>query len=330
MDSAKTSKLYDLQTSRDFYEERYDHGYMDQWPLEKKQRIFDVIRSLDLPAEGDALDFGCGNGVLTEIVRQALPPAWRVYGTDLSSKAVGNAQRRYPSCTFFSGETTASVPERYDFLFTHHVLEHVYDIDETIDLMEGFLKDHAAMLHILPCGNEGSFEHGVCISRTDGINAELQNRFFYDEEGHVRRLTSNQLKSFFMPRGFELSKDFYCYQQAGAIDWITRSDRSFIEMFADPTKARDQQAKRRLSQLRWKLLLVHLLRRPAVAVDNKLRQDRRTLRDCVLIAAGLVLYPFSHLVNRSIKRRADAEWERDRMNPGGSEMFHFYKRKRKA
>jgi 2-polyprenyl-3-methyl-5-hydroxy-6-metoxy-1,4-benzoquinol methylase len=199
MDSQKTSELYDLQVSRDFYEERYDHGYMDEWSVEKKQRVFEVIRSLGLPEKGDALDFGCGNGVLTEVIKQALPPAWNVYGTDLSTIAVENAQERCPSCTFFFAEDkeTKSVPRQYDFLFTHHVLEHVYDIDPMIDIIDNYLKDKAAMLHVLPCGNADSFERGVCLLRKDGIDAKLQNRFFYEDEGHVRRLTGSTRFLFF-------------------------------------------------------------------------------------------------------------------------------------
>lgn len=32
---------------------------MDEWPIDKKQRVFEVIRTLQLPEGGIALDFGC-------------------------------------------------------------------------------------------------------------------------------------------------------------------------------------------------------------------------------------------------------------------------------
>lgn len=100
MKAQKTSHLYDQKQSIEFYEDRYKQGYMDEWPIEKKRKIFEVIQELPLPAKGEALDFGCGNGVLTEIIRQALP-AWKIFGTDLSKKAIDNAKIRYPGCTFF-------------------------------------------------------------------------------------------------------------------------------------------------------------------------------------------------------------------------------------
>jgi predicted TPR repeat methyltransferase len=73
METQKTTQLYDLQRSIDLYESRYEHGYMENYSADVKDRIFGIIRDLRLPEQGDALDFGCGNGVLTEVIRQALP-----------------------------------------------------------------------------------------------------------------------------------------------------------------------------------------------------------------------------------------------------------------
>jgi SAM-dependent methyltransferase len=326
MKEKKTSQLYDMQRSREFYEERYGHGYMDEWSLEKKQRIFEVIRSLDLPERGDALDFGCGNGVLTEVVRQALPTAWKIYGTDLSSTAVENARVRYPACVFFSSDSRDAAPAQYDFLFTHHVLEHVYDLEAIIDAMEGLQKDQAAMLHILPCGNEGSFEHGICRLRSDGINAELQNRYFYEDEGHVRRLTGGQLDLYFIPRGYELAVAYYSHQYFGALDWISQSDKGFIRMFADPSKGRDPDAARALAKLRRRLLWMHYLRYPALLADRKFRKSDKTLFDLALLICAGLLYPFAKPADHYIKWCADREWRDNKSQHKGSEMYHFYKR----
>ncbi len=52
--------------------------------------------------------------------------------------------------------------------------------------MDGYLKPESSMLHFMPCGNEGSYEYNVCLLRSDGINTELENRFFFEDEGHVR------------------------------------------------------------------------------------------------------------------------------------------------
>jgi SAM-dependent methyltransferase len=248
MKQQKTSQLYDKHTAIAFYQERYAHGYMDEWPIEKKRRIFEFIRSLDLPDRGEALDFGCGNGVGTDIIKQALPPGWKVYGTDVSEIAVENAKKRYPECVFFGADDRESTGKRFDFLFTHHVLEHVYNLPQVLKEIDDRMKDKSTILHILPCGNEGSFEHSICVLRKDGINLQLEHRFFFEDEGHVRRLTTEQLSTLCKEKGFILAKECYSNQYYGAIDWITQSGPSFIRTLTDMSSAVDEKAKNNLKK----------------------------------------------------------------------------------
>jgi trans-aconitate methyltransferase len=124
------------------------------------------------------LDFGCGNGVLTDVVRQALSGDWEVLGVDLSEIAVENAKQRYPHCTFFTLDAPELETKKFDLLFTHHVLEHVSDLSQTFQTFHELLNPSSAMLHILPCGNSASFEQRICLWRKEGIDPQLGNRFF--------------------------------------------------------------------------------------------------------------------------------------------------------
>lgn len=132
-------------------------GYAEEHSLEKEQKTFEVISGLELPDIGEVIDFGCGNGVLIDVIRQALP-GWKVYGTDISRIAIDNAKKHHPSCTFFVTGDEKFANKKFDFLFTHHVFEHVYNLHQVIDEMVNYLKVTSAMLHILPYGNEGSFK----------------------------------------------------------------------------------------------------------------------------------------------------------------------------
>ncbi|HVO76667.1 MAG TPA: class I SAM-dependent methyltransferase, partial [Candidatus Bathyarchaeia archaeon] len=228
MNHEQTPRLYDRQASREYYEGRFAEGYMDAWPAATKRRIAELVHGLALADRGEALDFGCGNGVLTDVVRRALPPGWTVYGTDISATAIGNARNRYPSCTFFQSDEAGLAGKKFDLLFSHHVLEHVYDLERTVDDMNGRLKASSAMLHILPCGNAGSFEQRVCLLRMDGIDPGLQNRFFFEDEGHLRRLTTEQFAALWAKRGFVLVQERYTNQHFGAIDWISGRGPAFI------------------------------------------------------------------------------------------------------
>jgi SAM-dependent methyltransferase len=118
MDGQRTADLYNKHASVDFNEERFAKGYLDEWPTERKRRIFELVRSAELTEAGQALDFGCGNGVLTEVVRQALPATWSACGADISAVAIQNARSRYPQCSFFPANDDQLRSKKFDFLFT--------------------------------------------------------------------------------------------------------------------------------------------------------------------------------------------------------------------
>lgn len=319
MNAQTTSALYNRETAIAFYDDRYDHAYMADWPEDKKRRIREVIGEIDLPAEGTALDFGCGNGVFAEVMRRALP-AWRIFGTDISRKAVANAQRRFSACTFFEAGDPRFREMRFDFVFSHHVLEHVPDLEGAIDEITEFLKPNARMLHFLPCGNRGSYEWTICSLRRDGVQTELGNRFFFEDEGHVRRLTTEELTSLFAQRGFWLHKEYYLNHYHGAIDWITRSGLDFVGTFSDPNEAINPRARLRLLGERFRLLLLASLRLDAEAVHKHLARKPKRLKHYALLLMELPLYPLSRFVDAHMKRNARREWERNRTERGGSEM----------
>lgn len=317
--------LYDKNQSTAFYEERYQQGYMDDWPPEKKRRVLEIIQRLPLPEHGDALDFGCGNGVLTEVVRQALP-GWNIYGTDMSATAVASANQRYPGCIFFEPGDEQHGERTFDFLFTNHVIEHVYDLDEVMQEISALLKPSSSMLHFLPCGNAGSFEHQVCQLRTDGSDSKFGNRFFYEDEGHVRRLTSKEFINICESFGFELAQEFYTNQYHGALEWITGSSIRFIRTFSDTDKAIDGAARKRLRKIRKKILILGLLRSPVRMLSQRKNKQERSLLDKLFYLIILALYPLSALVDNHMKQKSDKEWRQQSKQPEASGMCLFLKR----
>lgn len=323
--SMKTDELYDERASRRFYDERYAEGYMEEWPPEKRRRVRELIRGLGLPAAGDALDFGCGNGVFTEVLREALP-GWRVYGTDISAVAVEQARERVRGCAFFEQSDEALAGRKFDFLFTHHVLEHVYDLAEVWRRVIGFMKPASAMLHILPCGNEGSFERELSLLMKGGIEPRRGNRYFFEDTGHVRRLNTDEMRALAAEAGFALAAEYYANQYEGALDWITRNPPEFVRMMTEPARARDEGARRRLARLRRRLLAITLMR---TLLDRArgLRGGGLSPKGYVAALAGLALYPAAALLDRRMKRKAEAEWESRRTDPGGSEMYLYFVRR---
>lgn len=299
---------------------------MDGRPTEKKRRLLEVIRGLGLPDSGEALDFGCGVGEFTYVLRQALPQGWTVYGLDIIRTAVENARRWYPKCAFFMAQDERFKGKRFDFVLTHHVLEHVFDLPHVLSEISDRMKEQSAVLHVLPCGNAGSFEHDICLLRKDGIDPTLGNRFFFEDKGHIRRLTTSQLVDYVCRDGFVLQKEYYSGQYYGAINYFTQRSPHLIAGLTAPSAAKSRQAKKRLRRLRGVLFLLWALRYPAACVEAKIQQRAWRLRHYVVMASALPLYVFAKPMDAYLKQKALQEWNKRRTQRNGSAMYLFFKR----
>ncbi|MEK7760954.1 MAG: class I SAM-dependent methyltransferase [Nitrospirota bacterium] len=308
-----------------FYEERFSRGYMDEWPLERKQRLIDLLKELSLPECGRGLDFGCGNGVLTAVLKEVLPK-WTIEGTDVSETAVHQASIRCPQCRFFVSINDDVVVEPYDFVFTHHVMEHVYDLDRVWAALVRLLKPRAGMLHILPCGNEGSFESQLCKLREGGINRERGNRFFFEDEGHLRRLSTNDLEERATRHGFVLQNEYYANQWYGAVDWITAGSLQFVREISDTSLALDRPSKRRLSKLR-RILLTFGWARFLIAEYNRFQAKRpKRLKHHAFLIGSIPAYLVARWADRFLMRKVRQEWMTQRGRRDGSEMYLYFTR----
>ena len=299
-----------------FYDGRYAKGYMEQWPVDKKTRVFEVIKNLNLPDKGEALDFGCGNGVFTEILKKALPN-WQVYGCDISKIAVYNANKKNLGCIFFVAADDAYKGKKFDFIFSHHVLEHVLDIKETVLEITGRTNNNASMLHILPCGNRDSFEWQICQMVNGGINEKRGGAFFFEYEGHLRRMTTDSCLLEFKAFGFTLAQSFYSNQYYGALNWITRSNPLVILTMCNPLRGKNIKAKLELTLLLCKFIFIAVLRLPYVVYQ---RFDSFLLKLLLFVPS----YTVSVFVDKYIIEKSNKEWEKYKTDSSGSEMYlHF-------
>lgn len=308
-----------------FYNNLYSNGYLDEWPIDKTKRIFEIIETLGLPERGDVLDFGCGNGVFTELLKRALPK-WNVYGVDISVVAIGNAQRRYPGCTFLLLSEINLINKKFDFLFSHHTLEHVADIDNAWNEIDQFLKKESWVLHVLPCGNKGSFEYNICLQVKDGIDRNLQGRFYFEDKSHLRRLTTEKMNDLAKQYNFILKNDFYGNHFWGALDWITLASPSVILDITDLKKAKDKISVSILLYLCVIFGAIKFIRFPANMIDykkNKMKKYEYFIFSLLL----LIYYPISKLVNIFLKYMSRYEWRYLKSKKNGSEMYlHYYRR----
>jgi ubiquinone/menaquinone biosynthesis C-methylase UbiE len=325
--------LYQKEASEKYYEERFaekqsllKQEYMSEWGDDKKNRIYEMIKSLPLPEAGNVIDFGCGAGVFTEVLRQALPN-YHIYGTDFSQRAINKAKARYKNCTFIHSADTRLKSMKFDFLFTHHVLEHVYDLEPVAAEMIQFLKEKSSMLHVLPCGNAGSLEYNICSLRKDGIIKERENAFFFEDEGHVRRLKTRQVNDLFSKYGFTLSEEYYSEQKYGAIKWITESNPLRIIRMLNPIYGKDIKSKFILLSLFILLFSLALAKMPLILMNHLEPKRHESFKLNFIYAACLPFYPISKFIDTYLRNKAVDEWNKHNREPNGSEMYLFYIRK---
>lgn len=327
VNSAPDRELEDPGKARVFYDERYRAGYMDDWPIEKRDRVAALVKELRLAPRGRALDYGCGVGAFTAVLRSALP-GWEVHGTDISNEALARAEAALPDCHFHKLDECERLGGSFDFIFSHHVLEHVSDVQSTAATIANMLVPGGAMLHILPCRDPGGLEAWVCALRRDGIEPDRGNRFFFDEEGHLRRLSSQDLIGLWSGHGFSGERVYHAARCWGAIERLSGSeDLGELWRFSDPSKAVDRRAARRLHVLRVALVALWFARRPTTIVRHKAILGVHGARDVRVLSAACILYPISWPIDwltRSLVRR---EWTRHRGRPEGSEMYVFLTRR---
>ena len=310
-------------TQDQLYDQRYQHGYMDDWPTRKKERVFELVRSLPLPARGAALDYGCGTGVFTEVLKRALPQ-WDVYGTDVSKVALTKAGDRTRNnrvgCTYIGLDGLQDLS--FDFILTHHVLEHVEDLEAAWSNICGQMKEDGRALHILPCGNSDSFEHRICSLRTEGFQAN--GRFFFEEPGHLRRLDTEQMRNLGEKHNLSLEQEFYANHYFGAMEWMT-TDARYPWSILDPKRALDKEARGELKRMRRQLTLLSLLRIPARLSEFRLRPGSG-IKHKLVVSAGYLAYPLSLVMkaDAAVTQKADNEWRTRRHVLSGSEMYLYF------
>lgn len=317
--------LKNIKQSRIFYNDRYSKGYMEHWPIEKKQRVIEIIKKLNLPNYGEALEFGCGNGVFTGVIKEALPH-WRVYGCDISNKAIQNASKGIPACLFFVNSDKKYISKKFDFIFSHHVLEHVFNINNVANQINKRAKTRASMLHILPCGNRGSYEYTLCKMRINGINTNMENRFFFEDEGHIRRMTTIQCSELFNKYNFSLLKDFYSNQYFGAVDWITKSQPLFILNMLNPMYGVNLRSKIKLLEILIKFLIIYIFRMPSILLDRISRIHNKKGKHKFFILLIWLPSILSNFFDKFIKSLATNEWNKLKNQKNGSEMYLYFSR----
>ncbi len=312
-----------------FYDRRYAEYYMEETPSFEARKIGDVLGSLP-PGLSRILDFGCGQGRLTSLLGRVFKNA-EVSGVDISEKALALARQKHPGLEFvpFDGEETPFADQTFDLVFSYHVLEHVPDLAASLAEMARLTAPGGYALACLPCGDPGSLASKI-VDRIRGgreVSPTGEERFFFEDRAHLRRAASQDLIRGFSSLGFDLAAGFYANQFWGEVEYLVRGGLSRIRRTFPLFRAKGPGSLLWLLSLALPLALLSLpARLGQVPVRARIRSAAGPARKLMwILLAPLKLV--SRPIGAGLEGLAGREWNRRRLEPGGSAQYLIFRRR---
>lgn len=304
-----------------FYEQRYADNYMAECHY---LELLKVSSTLDEVGEinGAVLDYGCGQGRWAGLLAQKFPNA-KINGIDISANAIEKAKAANPKHNFkvFDGKKAPFADASFDLVFTFHVLEHVPDIKGTVSDIARLVKKGGRLCVIFPCGNDNSFEERVVRMIKGGMQttADGGKRFFYEDEGHLRRMKSEEIIALFEKCGLSLHKEYYSNQYIGAVEWISRTSFSFIRDFFNSAKP--------VSTFAWmKLMILKLIFLVLVLRGQPFNFSNKSFLGKIMLSLFLPAKIPLVFIGKVLERLSYLEWRYFRKARNGSEQFLIFRR----
>ena len=148
-----------------------------------------IINKLNGNKNGYILDYGCGLGNFLSYCKEN---GWLTNGMDISEEARREVKKRYDINVYENKELFNTNKNKYDIITLWHVLEHVYNIDETIEGLKNSIKEEGYILIALP--NNNSY---------DALKYK-ENWDAYDVPRHIWHFNKKSVEKLFLKHGLIL------------------------------------------------------------------------------------------------------------------------------
>jgi SAM-dependent methyltransferase len=111
-----------------------------------------LLASGQIPTSGRGLDLGCGDGSIATLVRRALAADWELVGVDPDDRELLMARARGPYADLFhaKGSALPLVDASVDFVFSNSVLEHIEDLEPTLNEVARVLRPGGTFVFTVP------------------------------------------------------------------------------------------------------------------------------------------------------------------------------------
>lgn len=140
------------------------------------------------PQKGKLLDVGCGTGMFLNVAREN---GWRVNGIepDAGARAIAEEinQIKVKEQILSSFQT-----ETFDIISLWHVLEHIHQLNETIEWLKDRLSKHGSII--------------IAVPNHESKDAEIYQQQWaaYDVPRHLYHFTQKSIEELFNKHGFQL------------------------------------------------------------------------------------------------------------------------------
>jgi len=313
------------ESFKQLYDNRYAGDYMDAdaystWAHEglADYRVRQTLSQVDNRPRR-ILDYGCGQGKWTPLLRDMYPDA-EIVGIDISEVAIAKAAEKFPEDQFllFDGERAALEDSCFDLIFSFHVLEHVLNVAASIKDIARLLRPGGRACIIFPCGNQGSFEDRLVNLMQDGrrLSDTGELVFFFEvADGHMRRLRSEKTIELFDQQGLTIQTEFYSGRFFAGLDWLVRgTGPAYINRFFGSCKPVSHVAAVKLAATRRFLMFLHRF------LGYK-RLDITKPRPMLKQVGVSVIQKTADFLDHSIVRLARWEWNARRYSKQGSAQY---------
>ena len=165
----------------------------------------------------------------------------------------------------------------------------------------------------------------------EGVNQELGNRFYFEDTGHMRRLTSDQLDKVFKAENYKVLNSWFANHEFGSLEWMSDYPEKYIVESLTPLKLAqgDKSLEDKLLKLRNKIKRLkqarkfakqgskHRIKTRLIELKNKLQtifiKPSQIISDLRLVNEG-------KQYNQELKN----EWPSKKHVKSGSEMYLAY------
>ena len=194
--------------NKKFYSDIFDKEAGRYYRIQKK-KIEKILKLLEEHKEGNILDIGCGDGLITSLIAERTGA--RAYGVDISRKAVIKAKKRGITAKVMNVDRHRFPfkEKTFDFVFCGDLLEHLYDTEKLLSNIKKVLKPNGYVIISVPniasWYNRGFLLLGYMPTWIESsLKTYTGNPVIKEGVGHIHAFTKRSLGELLELNGFSI------------------------------------------------------------------------------------------------------------------------------